>query len=169
MDLKAPFFQFICPLPDLFPLCFFEHYRLLDALLSIDDNLSGIFCYPIFKDNGNNVDNYSYDEMGGAEGNNDWKTRTAGFRLDLNPSESDQWSFEGGFHNNFLGQHYKYPSLDSPVFQAELKENLNLSGGNVMGRWTRQLSPTSETSLQFFGSAFCEVERSVYGKLTWMF
>ena len=96
------------------------------------------------------VERDSFDEVSGAEANNDWKTLSAGFRFDLNPCKSDVWNFYGGIHHNSLGQHYVYPTFDSPYFQAESRKDLDLVGGYMMGRWTHQLSATSETTLQLY-------------------
>lgn len=67
-----------------------------------------------------------------------------GFRTDWKNQSCDQMTFQGDWYqgkNNL--------TFDRPIFGLS-REQEDVSGGNVLGRWTRVLSDTSDMSLQFY-------------------
>lgn len=84
---------------------------------------------------------------GGAADDSE-KFRT-GFRLDYDRSERDLVTVQGDFYNGNSGRKTVEASLTAP-FMIYFDETVNVRGGNVLTRWTRQYSETSDTVLQFY-------------------
>lgn len=66
----------------------------------------------------------------------DWRFAQAGFRLDGTLSERDAFTVQGDGYGGQIAQ----PAPD----------NINVSGGNLLGRWSRTLSPQSDIKLQTY-------------------
>lgn len=65
----------------------------------------------------------------------DWRLSQSGFRLDWSPSEMDELMVQGNF---YLGKEHTLP------------RETTLDGQNIVGRWTRGLSPSSELVVQAY-------------------
>ena len=103
-------------------------------------------CYRLFA---RASDRGSFDEASGHDGNNDWQTHRAGFRMDGQHSEADEWSLQGGVHKGDSGQTYMKP-LFTPPYQMEIRPDADMEGGYLLGNWTHRLSNGSETGLQLY-------------------
>jgi iron complex outermembrane receptor protein len=72
----------------------------------------------------------------GKDGQDDWRMGRGGFRLDWEASERDLFTFQGdgygGTENRPIG------------------DDLKISGGNILGRWSRTVSDDSNFSLQLY-------------------
>jgi iron complex outermembrane receptor protein len=67
----------------------------------------------------------------------DWDARRAGFRIDAEPSPDTTFTFQGDIYDN--DQDYQQSGL-----------GLDVSGHNLIGRWTHTLANDSEMSLQLY-------------------
>jgi iron complex outermembrane receptor protein len=79
----------------------------------------------------------------------DWWMGRGGFRIDWQPQESDALTLQGDLYDGELGNRVTIPQFNAP-FARVLKKDSDVSGGNVLGRWTRAFSATSEASLQMY-------------------
>ena len=79
----------------------------------------------------------------------DWSMGQVGFRSDTDLPGGDLFTLQGDLYGGETGQRTTV-SLPDPPF-AELRErDADLSGGNVLGRWTRSLGAASEVSVQLY-------------------
>lgn len=72
----------------------------------------------------------------GADASTDWNSRRAGFRLDAEPSPQTTFTLQGDLYDN--NEH------------RQASPNVDLNGGNLLGRWTHTLENDSEMSLQVY-------------------
>lgn len=85
--------------------------------------------------------------QGGAA--DDSEAFRTGFRLDSDRSDQDHITIQGDFYKGYSGQKTMEPSLTAP-FMRFFDESIDVSGGNVLTRWTREYSETSDMALQFY-------------------
>jgi iron complex outermembrane recepter protein len=72
----------------------------------------------------------------GSDANDAWHTGQGGFRIDAYSSGQNRFTLQGDFYRN----EDNLPAGDVST----------VSGGNLLGRWSRVISDTSETSLQMY-------------------
>jgi len=72
----------------------------------------------------------------GASALDDWRMAQAGFRSDWSTAADGQLTVQGDFYEGELGQ--------------LVLDDIGLSGGNVLGRWSRQLAGGSELQVQMY-------------------
>ncbi|HSI09284.1 MAG TPA: TonB-dependent receptor [Rariglobus sp.] len=72
----------------------------------------------------------------GTDATTDWNSRRAGFRLDAEPTPQTTFTIQGDLYDNNEHQ--------------QASPNIDLSGGNLLGRWTHTLENDSEMSLQVY-------------------
>lgn len=94
-----------------------------------------------------------FDRDGGYPGPSseydDWWMARGGFRLDWQPQTDDLFTLQGDLYDGELGSRLTVAQF-TPPFSTVLKGDADASGGNVLGRWSRVLSPTSDLSLQLY-------------------
>jgi len=79
----------------------------------------------------------------------EWSMLRAGFRADFGPSDEDEVTLQGDVYVGRAGQRPTVASTASPP-TAVVDADRDLSGGNVLARWTRTLSDTSSWQLQTY-------------------
>jgi iron complex outermembrane receptor protein len=86
----------------------------------------------------------------GLDGKDDWRYVHGGFRTDSTLSARDSLTTEGeAYHGNAGEIVYSIVSMNPPE-NATTAMRDRYSGGNLLSRWKRTISPTSETSLQVY-------------------
>ncbi len=93
---------------------------------------------------------FNRDESVDTNGDNffdDWDMVRGGFRIDWKPSLADTIKVHGDIFNGKTGERSVIPSASSPYSEIYSHNNL-LAGGNILGRWERFLSTTSDIALQ---------------------
>jgi iron complex outermembrane receptor protein len=85
-------------------------------------------------------DHSSFDE---------WQTGQGGFRTDLKNNERDTFTLQGDMYKGYDGERVT-ASLYSPPSMETIDDAHNVSGGNLMGRWRRQINETSDLQLQSY-------------------
>jgi iron complex outermembrane receptor protein len=78
-----------------------------------------------------------------------WNFAHAGFRTDWDGQESDSFTVQGDVYSGDIGQLHPTVTIvgrDGP--QGDL--NIGVSGGNVLGRWRRHTSDSSDTQLRVY-------------------
>lgn len=72
----------------------------------------------------------------GSNGKDDWKMGQGGFRMDWDASAENIVTFQGDIYNGEADQ--------------RLNDDLTLTGGNLLSRWTHTLSDDSDFSVQLY-------------------
>ncbi|NVN89352.1 MAG: TonB-dependent receptor [Desulfuromonadales bacterium] len=75
-----------------------------------------------------------------------WDVVRGGFRADWEPSGHDVLTFQGDIYSGESGQTMSLPGTTPTVFPSRI----NLSGGNLLTRWERQLHDGGGLSLQAY-------------------
>jgi iron complex outermembrane receptor protein len=79
----------------------------------------------------------------------DWRMGQAGFRLDWDGHHGDTVTVQGDIYTGDAGQRAVVTTF-APPFRTTVDADADLSGGNLLGRWQRVFSATSELSLQLY-------------------
>jgi iron complex outermembrane receptor protein len=79
----------------------------------------------------------------------DWRMGRSGFRTDWELGPHDALTVQGDVYQGTAGQRASISRLRAPFTRVVL-EDADLSGANVLGRWTRVFSPRSDVSLQVY-------------------
>lgn len=79
----------------------------------------------------------------------DWRGAQGGFRMDWNEHDHDYFTLQGDIYDIVAGERVTAVSYTQP-FQQNVDANAFLSGGNLMGKWKRQLSPTNDVEFQIY-------------------
>jgi iron complex outermembrane receptor protein len=83
------------------------------------------------------------------ETDDDWNFAHAGFRTDWDGSGDDSFTVQGDVYSGEIGQlHPAVTIIGRQGPQGEL--DVDVSGGNLLGRWRRQASDTSDTQLRVY-------------------
>ena len=86
-------------------------------------------------------------EATGANGNDTWQQQRAGFRTDFAPSSRDAVTIQGDYYDGRSGESARINSLTAP-YNALIATTQKVSGGNLLGRWQRDVSATDSFTLQ---------------------
>ncbi|RKY08422.1 MAG: TonB-dependent receptor [Planctomycetota bacterium] len=70
-----------------------------------------------------------------------------GFRIDWDKSERDHFTLQGDFYKGHSGLRTR---MTSPGVNYQTDDNSDVRGWNILTRWTRKYSDTSDMSLQFY-------------------
>jgi iron complex outermembrane recepter protein len=79
----------------------------------------------------------------------DWQMGQGGFRTDWNLNKEDNLTIQGDAYQGKSGQRTTVSSLTTP-FSSIVEKDAGLSGMNLLGRWSRTLSETSNLALQIY-------------------
>ena len=79
----------------------------------------------------------------------DWAMGQAGFRLDWSADDDDSFTVQGDVYDGHAGQRWDIITFAPPFVDAPL-EDAQLSGANVLMRWTRALEGGGQTTLQSY-------------------
>jgi iron complex outermembrane receptor protein len=93
----------------------------------------------------------------GTAAHDGWRMARTGFRADYRPSEADALTLQGDLHEGRENQTSAALLYTEPYRQL-YDERADVSGRNLVARWTRTHSPRSESSLQVFADHSNRVE-----------
>jgi iron complex outermembrane recepter protein len=79
----------------------------------------------------------------------DWQQGQGGFRTDWNLREGSSLRIQGDIYQGKAGMRDLVSSFSAPFSKIVVKET-DLSGMNLLGRWSRTLSDTSDLALQIY-------------------
>jgi len=88
--------------------------------------------------------------LAGLDGQDDWRMIHGGFRVDSPLSAKDSLTTEGELHEGNAGEIAFVPVSLLPPENATEALRDRYSGGDILTRWNRTLSPGSQTSLQVY-------------------
>src|SRR5688500_3318091 len=100
---------------------------------------------------------------GGGDANDSWWMSRGGFRLDWEPNrDKNLFTLQGDIYAGELGQTIGVP-LVTPPFFASLSDDVETTGGNILGRWTHTFSSDSELALKLYYD-YQDRDRVVYAE-----
>ena len=99
----------------------------------------------------------------GGSGNDDWQFGQAGFRADFTRA-NDLFTVQGDGYVGGGGQQFLLPAPSDP-FVSLVTEDLELGGGNLLGRWSRRFSPRSDLALQAYADYAVRTQPSQFGRI----
>jgi iron complex outermembrane recepter protein len=79
----------------------------------------------------------------------DWRMGQTGFRTDWDVHNRDRLTLQGDIYSGDAGQRVRITSY-SPPFMTNVEQNAELSGGNLLGRWEREVGSGSNVQLQTY-------------------
>jgi iron complex outermembrane receptor protein len=94
-----------------------------------------------------NRDDSVYDT--GAAGDDDWQIGRGGFRIDWGSLETDLFTLQGDLYAGKESWQFSEAIPAAPFVQT-VSDDFNISGANVLGRWTKQLASGSELKIQSY-------------------
>ncbi|MFC1736934.1 TonB-dependent receptor plug domain-containing protein [Candidatus Hydrogenedentota bacterium] len=85
----------------------------------------------------------------GRDNDDNWNAIRSGFRIDWDISEEDTLTFQGDIYDGDAGQNMTGPR-SFPPFNETFDDRYDVTGGNLLGRWTHSSGEDSEYSLQVY-------------------
>jgi len=79
----------------------------------------------------------------------DWREAQSGFRMDWSNGKRDSFTVQGDLYAEEAGESAGVVTY-SPPASGVVDANANLSGGNVLARWTRKISPGDDIQVQAY-------------------
>ena len=95
----------------------------------------------------------------GEDGRDAWDIAQGGFRVDSTLAAGDRVTLQGDLYQSNLRQQLLVPDPFLPAFMSAIDDRLNASGWNLLGRWERALSVTSDVSFKLY---YDHAERQEY-------
>jgi len=91
-----------------------------------------------------------FEDAAGNATKDAWRSLHSGFRLDWQSNTRDAITVQGDIYtDHFNNVGTRLVSIFPPMI-APGDQNMNASGGNVLARWDRVVSPRSDVTLQFY-------------------
>jgi iron complex outermembrane receptor protein len=78
-----------------------------------------------------------------------WDMYQAGFRLDWEPTKQNSFTVQGDAYTGSQDETYVVPTI-SPPFARKIETTDDVSGGNLLGRWSHNFSVDSQLSVQAY-------------------
>ena len=97
-------------------------------------------------------DRDEFERLSGEDAGDDWMMNQGGFRMDADLSQAGDVTLQGDIYDGHIHQDLFLVS-DSVPYMDEFPEKTRVSGGNILGRWTKTLSADSELSFQAYYDA----------------
>ena len=79
----------------------------------------------------------------------DWRRAQGGFRTDWSINTRDTLTIQGDLYDGVAGENVRN-TFESPPSAIVVEKNAQLSGGNLLARWQRTLSTTSDIQVQAY-------------------
>jgi iron complex outermembrane receptor protein len=98
----------------------------------------------------------------GTEPHDAWDMLRAGFRLDSEPSNENSFTLQGDIYTGNQDSVYSIPTVTFP-FAGTISSTDQVSGGNLLGRWTHTFAPDSQLTLQAYYDR-TERETPIFGE-----
>ncbi len=92
----------------------------------------------------------------------DWRMAQGGFRTDYHPDPCNHITVQGDYYNGYAGASFP-TQFPTPPYAGIVDTDVHLSGGNVLGRWTRDLGEDSGWAAQLYYNQYSR-HSSVYSE-----
>jgi iron complex outermembrane receptor protein len=90
-----------------------------------------------------------FSDLSGVSAGDGWDSMRGGFRADWDASAQDAVTLQGDLYSVGSGANLTNPTF-TPPFEVNGYSDDSNNGGNLLGRWTRTLSETSQLSVQSY-------------------
>ncbi len=94
-------------------------------------------------------DRENFDIPAGGDAADEWHQGRGGFRMDMNVSATNKLTLQGDIYDGKSGESVRYLT-PFPPYDNLAKADAPVSGANLLGRWTRAFSKSSEVTLQLY-------------------
>jgi iron complex outermembrane receptor protein len=84
----------------------------------------------------------------------DWRSGHVGFRMDWEPRAEDSFMVQGDLYDTVTGNNVPPAAPGFPAITDKPYQDVRLSGGNVLGRWTHRFSDVNDMQLQAYFEHF---------------
>ena len=92
-----------------------------------------------------------FDTVAGGAVHDDFDRQQVGFRTDWSAGGTDQFTLQGDLIRLDQGQELVLPAADNPPsYHARVSDRVDVTGGNLLGRWERSLAVDSEIRVQAY-------------------
>lgn len=88
-----------------------------------------------------------FERPSGEGAGDDWEMVQGGFRVDTRTTARDTLTIQGDLYDGEINQELVLPTL-TPPYAESIDDTADVSGGNLLTRWQRVLSSTSDITLQ---------------------
>ncbi len=78
-----------------------------------------------------------------------WAMGQGGFRTDWLPHSPDRLTFQGDYYGGEAGERALVSTVDPPSVRVRTRD-IDLTGGNLLGRWTHAFRGGADTALQLY-------------------
>lgn len=85
-----------------------------------------------------------------SDAQDNWDTVQAGFRLDGEANAQNSWTLQGDIYKNNENQLVSPRWIQTFPYLTEIKDDSDISGHNLTGRWQRSFSATSAFTFQAY-------------------
>ncbi|TKB60996.1 MAG: TonB-dependent receptor [Nitrospira sp.] len=95
---------------------------------------------------------FARDDQATATGDpatDSWRQSRGGMRMDHSAENGDFLTLQGDFYQGEYRERNALPTLTTPFLQTADQKG-HVTGGNLLGRWTHTVSPTSSFTLQAY-------------------
>jgi iron complex outermembrane receptor protein len=94
-------------------------------------------------------DRAAFPTTGDVPSVDDWRNGQGGFRIDWDATTDDAFTLQGDIYDGKIGQNTPIIAYEPP-FVSFTDEDVDVSGGNVLGRWNRRLGAGADLVLQMY-------------------
>jgi len=85
----------------------------------------------------------------GDDAHDEWNMYRGGFRLDWDPTPQNSFTLQGDIYSGDQDETYLVPTV-APPFSKTIESTDEVSGGNLLGRWTHNFAPDSVLTFQTY-------------------
>jgi len=85
----------------------------------------------------------------GTDAYDSWYLGRTGFRVDWDATAENLVTFQGDLYGGQEHQTFNVPTF-TPPFSTDIRDREHISGGNLLGRWTRTFAENSNLQLQMY-------------------
>ncbi len=86
----------------------------------------------------------------GEDAGDDWQPLQSGFRIDGKPGTGKEWTLQGDIYRNRGNQIDNPYWVDTAPYMLSIKDDIDVQGGNLLGRWRQELSGDSALTIQAY-------------------
>lgn len=91
----------------------------------------------------------SQDLTGNSAGD-DWRMAQGGFRVDWQPVDTEQFTFQGDIYGGEEGERFSSDFALGTLPDEDFWDKTEVSGGNLLGRWQQQRGSNTNLQLQIY-------------------
>jgi iron complex outermembrane recepter protein len=103
---------------------------------------------------GKGFDQNHFPGLNGQSADDSWNLLHGGFRVDDKATQKDSLTFQGDIYQGWEGSQFGHIVSFVPPVNENVVGAANLSGGNVLSRWSHIFSSRSDTTLQIYFDRF---------------